>query len=80
MAKHKRLHEITFSKHQKHTPNFFLFFIFIRLSSRHSTEQTNPEKYNRHTQPIMNLATQIAAKELLISKCLVQFINTPSNI
>ena len=39
-----------------------------------STGQTNPEKYNRHTQQIMNLATQLAVKELLKSKCLVQLI------
>ena len=54
--------------------------ILIRHSSRDSTKQTNPEKYNRHTQQIMNLATQHAVKELLKSKCLVQFINTSSNI
>ena len=46
----------------------------------HSTEQTNPEKYNQHTQKIMNLATQLAVKELLKWKCLVQFITTSSNI
>ena len=39
----------------------------MRHSSRDSTEQTNPEKYNRHTQQIMNLATQLAVKELLKS-------------
>ena len=50
--------------------------ILIRYSFRDSTEQTNPEKYNRHTQQIMNLATQLAVKELLKSKCLVQFTNT----
>ena len=44
------------------------------------TVQTNPEKDNRHSQQIMNLATQLAVKELLKSKCLVQFINTSSNI
>ena len=38
-----------------------------------------PEKYNRHTQQIMNLATQLAAKELLKSKCLVQSISTQSD-
>ena len=46
----------------------------IRHSSRDSTKQTNPEKYNRRTQQIMNLATQLAVKELLKSKCLVQVI------
>ena len=43
----------------------------IRYSSGDSTKQTNPEKYNRHTQHIMNLATQLAMKELLKSKRLV---------
>ena len=56
------------------------WLILIRRSSRNSTEQTNPEKDNRHTQQIMNLATQLAVKELLKSKCLGQFINTSSNI
>ena len=32
---------------------------------RDNTERTNPEKYNRHTQQIMNVATQPAVKELL---------------
>ena len=45
-----------------------------------STEQTNPEKYDRCTQQIMNLATQLVVKELLKSKYLVQLINTSSNI
>ena len=54
--------------------------ILIRYSSVDSTEQTNPEKCNRHTQQIINLATQLAVKELLKSKCLVRFINTSSNI
>ena len=39
--------------------------ILIRHSSRDSTEQNNPEKFNEHTQHIMNLATQLAVKELL---------------
>ena len=52
----------------------------MRHSSRDGTEQTNPEKYNRYTQQIMNFATKLAVKELLKSKCLVQFINTSSNI
>ena len=56
------------------------WLILIGHSSRVSTEQTNPEKCNRHTQQIMNLATQLAVKELLKSKCLVQFINTSRNI
>ena len=47
---------------------------------RHSTQQTNPEKYNWHTQQIVNLVTQLALKELLKSKGLVQFINISSNI
>ena len=57
-----------------------LLLILIGHSSEESTEQTNPEKYNQHTQQIMNLATQLAVKELLKSKYLVQFINTSSNI
>ena len=48
--------------------------------ARDRTEQANPEKYNRHTQQIKNLATQLAVKELLKSICLVQFINTSSKI
>ena len=52
----------------------------ITVLIRDNTEQTNPEKYNRHTQQIMNVATQLAVKELLKSKCLVQFINTSTNI
>ena len=52
----------------------------ITILIRDNTEQTNPEKYNRHTQQIMNVATQLAVKELLKSKCLVQFINTSTNI
>ena len=53
----------------------------ITVLIRDNNEQTNPEKYNRHTQPIMNVATQqLAVKELLKSKCLVQFINTLTNI
>ena len=43
-----------FSGHRKHTQNRPL-----------STEQTNPEKCHRYTQQIMNLATQLAVKELL---------------
>ena len=38
-------------------------------SYRDSTEQTNPEEHNWHTQQIMNLVTQLAVKELLKSKC-----------
>ena len=41
---------------------------------------SKPEKYNRHSQQIMNPATQLPVKELLKSKCLLQFINTSSNI
>ena len=41
------------------------WLILIRRSSRNSIEQTNPEKDNRHTQQIMNLATQLAVKEHL---------------
>ena len=37
--------------------------ILIRYSSVDSTEQTNPEKCNRHTQQIINLATQLAVKD-----------------
>ena len=48
--------------------------------ARDRTEQANPEKYNRHTQQIKNLATQLAVEELLKSICLVQFINTSSKI
>ena len=54
--------------------------MLIRQSSQNSTGKTNTEKYNRHTQQIMNLATQIAVKELLKSKRLLQLINTSSNI
>ena len=54
--------------------------ILIRYSSVDSTEQTNPEKCNRHTQQIINFATQLAVKELFNSKCFVRFINTSSNI
>ena len=64
------------AKHTQNRPQL----IFSRNSSRDSTEQTNPEKYNRHTQQIMNLATQLAVKGVLKSKCLVQFINTSSKI
>ena len=56
------------------------WLILIRHSSRDSTEKTNLEKCNRHTQQIINLATQLAVEELLKSKCLVRFINTSSNI
>ena len=52
----------------------------VNFNQTFISEQTNPEKYNRHTQQIMNLATQLAVKELLKSKCLAQFINTSSNV
>ena len=45
--------------------------ILIRHSSRDSIKQTNPEKYNLHTSQIMNLATQLAIKELLKIKMFV---------
>ena len=57
-----------------------LNFNLLNFNQTFISEQTNPEKYNRHTQQIMNLATQLAVKELLKSKCLAQFINTSSNV
>ena len=42
-----------------------------------STEQTNPEEHNWHTQQIMNLVTQLAVKELLKSKCAQNSIFDP---
>ena len=69
-------HEVT-KLPKSHTKSSRVNVILIRHSSRDSTEQTNPEKFNWH---IMNFATQLAVKELLKSKCLVQFINTLCNI
>ena len=48
--------------------------------ARDRTEQANLEKYNRHTQQIKNLTTQLAVEELLKSICFVQFINTSGKI
>ena len=66
MAKHERLHKITFSRHRNHI-QYLPWLILIRHSSRDrdSTEQTNPEKYNRPNQQLMNLATQLVVKEHL---------------
>ena len=72
-------HEVT-KLPKSHTKSSRVNVILIRHSSRDSTEQTNPEKFNWHTQHIMNFATQLSVKELLKSKCLVQFINTSCNI
>ena len=40
--------------------------------ARDRTEQANPEKYNRHTQQIKNLATQLAHN--LLKNCSNQYV------
>ena len=57
-----------------------LQFILIRHSDLEiAPSKSIPEKYNRHTQQIVNHATQLD-KKLFKLKCPVQSINTSSNI
>ena len=57
-----------------------LYFILIRHSDLEiAPSKSIQEKYNRHTQQIVNHATQLD-KKLFKLKCPVQSINTSSNI